>query len=519
MKTTNIDNKGKAHNSKDILISDCIFPFKFKSKEHNECVKGKTGDWCATEVSKTGTKKRWAYCVKSGSKASAKKQNNITSPKPKKVVTKKKAKKEPPKKQVKVSKSSRYFEAVEGGAFKFWILEPINKYDVKVTFGKIGSEGRESVQYFDSEEERVRYINKKVAEKIRKGYQEVSKSSNRTNVSKKPKSVRKPPVKAENKVEAVNTSTKTKISSKSISCDSKKWKQVWNVKKNGVMLAHTFRDPKTGKIKNPPKGYPQAPDGWHLSEKFDGYRCIWDGENFYSRNGNIFVTPDWFKAYMPAGVALDGELFLGRECFQQCGLFRRKIPDNEEWISSNVKYQVFDSPTHPGGFEDRMKFIEKIIKDRCKCDKKKLGIPSKVSCPLVMTKQIKVKTEEDVQKHFSALTKMGAEGVMLRAPNSPYESKRTSLLLKVKQLFDAECKIIGYKPGTGKYKDMLGAFECQLVKDKKIKFTISGMDDSIRQNYKKTHPIGTIVTFTYMGTSTSGIPRHPNYLRIRKGKY
>ena len=116
-------------------------------------------------------------------------------------------------------------------------------------------------------------------------------------------------------------------------------------------------------------------------------------------------------------------------------------------------------------------------------------------------------------------TKMGAEGVMLRAPNSPYESKRTSLLLKVKQLFDAECKIIGYKPGTGKYKDMLGAFECQLVKDIKIKFTISGMDDSIRQNYKKTHPVGTIVTFTYMGTSTSGIPRHPNYLRIRKGKY
>ena len=47
-------------------------------------------------------------------------------------------------------------------------------------------------------------------------------------------------------------------------------------------------------------------------------------EKIFILNGNIFVTPDWFKAYMPAGVALDGELFLGRECFQQCGLFRRK---------------------------------------------------------------------------------------------------------------------------------------------------------------------------------------------------
>ena len=128
-------------------------------------------------------------------------------------------------------------------------------------------------------------------------------------------------------------------------------------------------------------------------------------------------------------------------------------------------------------------------------------------------------SESDVQKYFSKLTKQGAEGVMLRAPGSSYEVGRTSFLLKVKQLFDAECKIIGYKMGTGKYSGLLGSFQCQLVKNQKIKFDISGMDDSIRHNYKKTHPIGTIVTFTYMGTSSSGTPRHPNYLRIRKGTY
>ena len=132
-----------------------------------------------------------------------------------------------------------------------------------------------------------------------------------------------------------------------------------------------------------------------------------------------------------------------------------------------------------------------------------------------MTKQVKVKTEADVYKHFDKLVSKGAEGVMLRAPNSPYDKKRSNYLLKVKQLFDAECKIIGYKAGSGKYANMLGAFECQLVKNKNIKFTISGMDDSIRQNYKKTHPIGTIVTFTYMGLTEKGVPRHPNYLRKR----
>ena len=70
--------------------------------------------------------------------------------------------------------------------------------------------------------------------------------------------------------------------------------------------------------------------------------------------------------------------------------------------------------------------------------------------------------------------------------------------------------------GTGKYKDMLGAFKCEMKKNRQIKFDISGMDDIIRKNYKTTHPIGTEVTFTYMGLSERGNPRHPNYLRKRK---
>ena len=101
--------------------------------------------------------------------------------------------------------------------------------------------------------------------------------------------------------------------------------------------------------------------------------------------------------------------------------------------------------------------------------------------------QKKVKDEQEVYKHFDKLVAKGAEGVMLRAPNSPYDPKRSSYLLKVKQLFDDECKIIGYKKGTGKYAGMLGAFECQMVKIRRLYSLVSGMDDNIRKNYKKTH--------------------------------
>nr|QDY51674.1 hypothetical protein 1_59 [Mimiviridae sp. ChoanoV1] len=283
-------------------------------------------------------------------------------------------------------------------------------------------------------------------------------------------------------------------------------KKIYDLKTKGVMLAHNFSDPRTGKRKNPVKGFPPAPIGWFLSEKYDGYRAIWDGKNFRSRNNNIYNVPEKFSRWLPPGIALDGELFLGRDKFQKCGIFRKKIPIEEEW--KDVKYQIFDAPEHTGLFEERQEFIEKIILERNKCftDSKS---------PLILTKQTEVKSEEQVEKEFENLISKGGEGIMLRAPKSPYEGKRTSHLLKYKKLYDAECKIIGYKNGSGKYKNMLGAFKCSLAKNSKIKFDISGMNDKIRKNYLETHPIGTIVTFTYMGFSDSGVPRHPQYLRIR----
>ena len=44
------------------------------------------------------------------------------------------------------------------------------------------------------------------------------------------------------------------------------------------------------------------------------------------------------------------------------------------------------------------------------------------------------------------------------------------------------------------------------------------MTDEVRDNYKKTHPVSTIVTYTYVGVGESGVPRHPNYLRKREAE-
>ena len=44
---------------------------------------------------------------------------------------------------------------------------------------------------------------------------------------------------------------------------------------------------------------------------------------------------------------------------------------------------------------------------------------------------------------------------------------------------------------------------------------LSGMDDNVRESYKETHPIGTIITYEYSGFTKSGKPRFARYLRIR----
>jgi DNA ligase 1 len=57
------------------------------------------------------------------------------------------------------------------------------------------------------------------------------------------------------------------------------------------------------------------PTGWYMSEKLDGVRCYWDGKNLYSRNGNKFYPPAYFKAALPKDFHLDGELWTKRNDF------------------------------------------------------------------------------------------------------------------------------------------------------------------------------------------------------------
>ena len=261
-----------------------------------------------------------------------------------------------------------------------------------------------------------------------------------------------------------------------------------------ILLAKQF-DPK--------KNY----SGWFLSEKLDGYRAIWDGfsQQMKSRQGNIFNIPQEVTKKLPTNIILDGELFISRNKFEQCSILKKKNISLEEFSKSKIKYHVFDIISFP-----KIKFKDKIQEMKNICSQFTF---------LVFVKQIKVKDNEHIKKLFEELIRKGAEGIMLRDPESisheGIKQKRSNSLVKLKAQEDDEAIIIGYNISTSKkYYGLLKSFQCVLKKNKEIKFDVSGFSEEIRKNFKNTHPLNTIITFSHNGLTSKKVPRHPTYKRL-----
>lgn len=78
---TKINNKGKTEKNKKVKEGECLFPFKYKWKEHNSCFPTDFGDICATEVNqKSRTLVKYGYCQPippKKSKKSSKKNSTV----------------------------------------------------------------------------------------------------------------------------------------------------------------------------------------------------------------------------------------------------------------------------------------------------------------------------------------------------------------------------------------------------------------------------------------------------------
>ena len=239
------------------------------------------------------------------------------------------------------------------------------------------------------------------------------------------------------------------------------------------------------------------PRGWLISEKLDGARAWWDGSRLRFRSGLPIAAPAWFTAALP-NYPLDGELWLGRGRFEQLsGIVRRHQPVDADW--RQVRFMVFELPGADGSFAQRA------------AQMRQLSAQQPPGSPWCAVEQFELPSRQALRSRLDDVVNAGGEGLMLHRADAPYETGRSTALLKLKPLQDADAVVIGHLGGQGRHAGRLGALKVR-TSDGKEFYLGTGLRDEHRD---RPPTVGSVVTFTYQGTTAQGIPRFASFLRVR----
>ncbi len=211
-------------------------------------------------------------------------------------------------------------------------------YNVVIKYGRTGSKLREMKKSFATDNEAVKFALSKYNEKVKNGYTSKSEFDSKRRASKRNR--------GENKSEF----------------------RIMKAKRLNNKTAERFRpqmDKKTKQMKEPK----DMVDNYWISEKVDGFRAIWTGKEFRSKQGNVFNAPPSWLARMPKDIQLDGELWLGRGNFQEGSSIVRKknwdSVDEQEREWDRLTYVIFDSPSinkNDVGFTNTVEALNDILR-------------------------------------------------------------------------------------------------------------------------------------------------------------
>lgn len=235
--------------------------------------------------------------------------------------------------------------------------------------------------------------------------------------------------------------------------------------------------------------------GWVMSEKLDGVRGFWNGQELLTRGGKKLTPPKWFlKNYPP--FAIDGELWTQRGDFETISSIVRTENSGDRWRL--ISHHIFEVPNQQGGLLERLSVLEGYLHSN--------PVPH-----LKVLKQAPIQNKQQLQNFLTEVTSHKGEGVVVRNPKVLYETGRLSSALKVKKYFDTECTVLEILPGKGKYLGKMGSVLCQTATGKQLKIG-SGFKDKDRANPPA---IGSKITFKYYGFTKKGNFKYPVYLRVR----
>jgi DNA ligase-1 len=254
---------------------------------------------------------------------------------------------------------------------------------------------------------------------------------------------------------------------------------------------------------------------WYASHKLDGCRAICvvrDGAaSFWSRTGHEFESLKTLRTEVEivakelklSNFVLDGEVCImqdGKEDFKSIvSQVKRKNYD-----VTNAHYMLFDIV----GLEAFEKKESKaLLSKRLPLLQKFAGRSKRIS----VLEQVPVIDESHFTELVALASRMGWEGLILRK-DAPYEGKRTSNMLKVKQFHDAEYKVVRVECGPFRIIDKGTRLEKTIetvtnviINHKGSEVSVgSGFDLAERQHYfaHKDELLGATITVQYFEETT-----------------
>lgn len=295
----------------------------------------------------------------------------------------------------------------------------------------------------------------------------------------------------------------TKLTRKGYTDSIKKAEAGENEGAGGIrpMLAHKYSERGAKYAKFP--GFAQA--------KFDGIRCVAvvkDGKaSLWSREQKPVIGLPHIVAYLE-------RKFPGRSLVLDAEAYEHSYKADFEKIVSFVKQKtapkpghevvqlhVYDMPSAPGGFGDRLRALNE------------LGLDG----PLVPVPTQVVLDEQGLHAWFQRYLDDGYEGAMFRNADGVYaEGKRSSDLLKVKVMEDAEYDIVGVDEGVGKMQG-LAIFRCVTSAGKEFSVKMKGkLEELAKYLHDETLWKGRQLTVQFQNLTADGLPRFPIGLRLKE---
>lgn len=274
----------------------------------------------------------------------------------------------------------------------------------------------------------------------------------------------------------------------------------------GVMKAYPFEEKRLSKW-DPP---------YIVQPKYDGVRCravpIQTGAKgdeyllLSSEEHPIFSVPhiNWSLQQLKLTAELDGELYCHGMSFEEIfSITSRTV--NEHYDYNKIQLHVFDI------VNDSPQMRRLIALDNLRG----LSEAIKVS-PFWLCESL-----DEVTSIFERVVKMGYEGIIVRHKLTPYERKRSTMIMKFKPKKEDTYEIVGVQEEISKDgipKGSLGALRLQSG-DGNVFSVGTGFTEELRQTLwsSKESIIGKVAKVKYQHlTSGRKVPRFPVFVSVEE---